>query len=379
MSSIRAMFDEAGRLEREGEELIRLEVGEPDFDTPEEVIKGAIKAFEEGQTHYTPVRGVYELRERISEKLEKENGIYRDPESDIVVTSGGMEAIYTSLLMTVDRGDEILIPDPGWPNFKTQVLMVDGVPTEYKLDPEEGFQVRLEKLKELIDSDTKGIVINSPSNPLGIVFNEEVLEGVADIAEDEDILIYSDESYEKIIFGDNTHISIGSFDKVKDQVLTIQTFSKSYAMTGWRIGYVAGHEDIINEISKVRSCTSTCTNSISQAGAIEALKHGEDSVRKMRSTYERRKDLLMDLVESMPSAWCLEPQGAFYAFLNVSELSGSSMEIAKEILRDKKVVTVPGSGFGENGEGFLRISFATNEKDLEEGLKRIRSFIDERK
>lgn len=376
-SPIRAMFDEAEKLKESGKELIELEIGEPDFDTPQNIIDAAKRALDHGETHYTPNAGTPELREVISEKLERENDIHVSPESQIVVTAGAMEAIYLSLLMTVGKGGEVLIPDPGWPNFGNQVLMAGGKPVRYHLTPENNFRVQLEELKDLINRKTKGILINTPSNPLGTVLDRSTLSGIADVATDKNLLIYSDEAYEKLIYGNNKHVSIGSFDEVREQVLTICSLSKSYAMTGWRVGYVAGNEGIVKGIIKARESTSSCTCSISQAAAVEALKHGGNSVEHMRRSYEERKDVLMDCINRMPTVWCIEPQGAFYAFLNISKLSEPSLKIAKRLLHEKRVVTVPGSGFGEMGEGFLRLSFATDKKTIVEGLKRIHTFVEE--
>ncbi len=376
-SPIREMFDEADRLERSGEDLIRLEVGEPDFDSPEGVMRGAREAMEEGKTHYTSNRGILELREEISNKLEDENGIRKDPESEIIVTAGGMEAIHISMLMTLDVGEEVLIPDPGWPNFPNHVMMAGGKPVRYRLTAENDFQIDLEGLKESINSDTKGILINTPSNPLGVVQEEEALRGVADLAADENLLIYADEAYESLTYG-KEHVSIGSFDEVEDRVLTMQSFSKTYAMTGWRVGYVAGPEYIIDQIVKVRESTSSCTSSISQGAALGALRWEEESVERMRKAYMRRRDILMDEIESIPGVSCVKPEGAFYAFPDVSTLSGSSLEIAKDLLYEEGVVSVPGSGFGDTGEGFLRFSYANKDENVREGLERFHSFVDGR-
>lgn len=375
-SPIRAMYDKAEKLENAGKELIRLEIGEPDFDTPQNMINAGKKSLDRGETHYTPNKGIFELREAISEKLARENGIEADPESQIVVTAGAMEALYLSMLVTVNRGDEILIPDPGWPNFLNQALMVGGRPVRYHLIYENKFQPQLEELKELVGAKTKGIVINTPSNPLGTVLDRNTLEGIADIASDGNLLVYSDETYEKLLYGDNEHFSVGSLDQVRDQVFTILSFSKSYAMTGWRVGYVVGWRNIIRELTKAKESTSACTCSISQRAALEALKSGENSVRRMRKIFEDRKNLVVREIKKTPLVWCMEPQGTFYVFLNVSEL-GSSLEVAEKLLEKKGVVTVPGSGFGKMGEGFLRLSFANSKEKIVEGFKRIRSFIED--
>lgn len=378
-SPIRAIFDDAQTLEERGEEITRLEIGEPDFDTPSHICEAAKDALDRGETHYTANAGRIDLRELLSDKLREENDIEANPKNQIVVTAGAMEGLLLSMISTVDKGEEVLVPDPGWPNFVNQVKMVGGKPVRYKLRPEDNFQIRLEQLKELINKDTKGMIVNTPSNPLGTMLNEEILQGLAELAVDEDIVIYADETYEKLVYGEeNDHVSVGSFEEAKDRVLTIHSFSKAYAMTGWRIGYIAGNEEYMHLITKLRESSSSCTSSIAQAGAMEALKHGEKSVERMRSIYRERRDMVVDYLNEMSGVSCFEPQGTFYVFPSFSNLSESSMKLAKNLLYEEHVATVPGSGFGEMGEGFLRISFATGKNALKRGLAGIRSYVEKK-
>ncbi len=371
-SKIRVMFDMAEELD---DDLVRLEVGEPDFRTPEHIIRAAYEAALDGATHYTSNAGLPALRRAIAEKMSADNDVDVDPESEIVVTNGGMEALYLAMLAIVDDGDEVIVPTPGWPNYSSQARLAGATVTEVPLDPDSGFDLDPALIQEAISDDTAAVILNRPSNPTGRVFDTNAVAAVTETAADHDAFVIADEVYERLIY-EGSQRGMASYVDAPERVLTVNACSKTYAMTGWRLGWLAGNEDVIGAAVKLHQSTSSCASSLSQHAAIAALTGDQEPAREMRDAFEERRDYVVDRVEELQAVSCPRPEGAFYAFLDISALEGDSFEVAKRLMRDYGVVTAPGSGFGEAGEGFLRISFANSLEELERGFDRIERMVD---
>ena len=365
-SSIRIIMEKARKIS----DVIRLEIGEPDFDTPEHIKRAAETALKEGFTHYTPFAGIDELRERLAEKFKVENGIDASP-SQVVVTPGACSALFCSIFSTINAGDEMLLPDPGWPHYEACVKVAGGIPQYYPLCEKNGFRVDIQDLERRINKKTRAILINSPSNPTGAVFSRKDLEAIAGLAIEKDLMIFSDEVYEKIIYDGLEHVSIASLPGMNDRTVTINAFSKTYAMTGWRVGYAVTREDIAAQMAKLVLYTSTCANSLAQKAALAALEGPQDCVNKMISEYKSRRDFLIRHLNEIEGISCMMPHGAFYAFPNIMRLGMSSFECVMWLLEKARISTVPGNGFGANGEGYIRISYATSIAKLDEAIKRI--------
>ncbi|MEN4017077.1 MAG: pyridoxal phosphate-dependent aminotransferase [Methanobacterium sp.] len=354
LSQIRKMFDLTP------ENAVNLSLGEPDFDTPEHIRNAVKKALDEGFTHYTSNKGILELREAISCKLSDENKIEADPES-IIVTVGASEALHISLQSLINRGDEVLIPDPGFLSYDPCVKLAEGKSVPLKLKEDDKFQMTAQNVLEKISSKTKAIILNSPSNPTGAVMQKEDIKGIAEIAEDKNIFLISDEIYEKIIY-EGKHHSPGRYT---DNTITINGFSKTYAMTGFRIGYVASKPELSEEMLKVHQYNTACASSLSQIAALEALTGPQNCVDEMRSEFKRRRDFVVKRLNEM-GIEIKAPEGAFYVFPRVD----NSVEFVNEAIKNG-VVIVEGSGFGKGGEGHFRISYAASYEKLVEAMDRL--------
>ena len=370
-SSVRVISEKARKMK----DVIKLEIGEPDFDTPAHIKEAAKKALDEGFTHYTPFPGFEDLRQAIAEKTKIENKIESDPSKEIVVTPGACSALFCAILSTVDAGEKVLIPDPCWPHYEPCVQIADGIPEHYPLLEENDFRVDSDDLKKRLDKKTKVIILNSPSNPTGSVQTRKQLEEIAQIAIENDLVVVSDEVYERILYDNVKHVSIGSLSDMRDRTVTINAFSKTYAMTGWRIGYAIGREDIVTQMAKLVLYTGTCANSIGQRAALAALKGPQDCVTEMVKEYKRRRDFLVKRLNEIENISCKMPQGAFYAFPNIKRLGMPSFDCSLYLLDRAKVSTVPGAGFGKYGEGYLRISYATSLHNLDEAMSRIEKVV----
>jgi aspartate aminotransferase len=357
ISGIRKMFELAKA------DAINLALGEPDFGIPGEAKEEIAKALEEDFTHYTPNKGISELREALVEKL-KENGIEASTE-EIIVTSGASEALFLAIMALTDLGDEVLVPDPGFVSYGPMVRMAGGIPVSLPLKEEEGFVPDLEDIQERITERTKMLIINSPSNPTGAVFPGGTIKGIADLCEDNSLAVLSDEVYEKIIY-EGKHHSIGRYT---DNAITVNGFSKSYAMTGLRLGYVQARLEVVEEMLKVHQYIQASTCSLSQRAALAAMK-AEGFVEGMVKVFKKRRDLAVRLLREIDGVSCQKPKGAFYVFPNFSRY-GRSGELTMRFLKEARVVTTPGTAFGENGEGFIRFSYATGEDRIAEGIERI--------
>lgn len=353
----------------------RLEVGEPDMNTPEHIRRAAQTALDAGFTHYTPISGFEELREAIAEKVRIENGVEADSENEVVVTLGASSALYCAILALVNPGEEVFVPNPGWTQYIPHIQMAGGIPIPYPQLKDDHVQIDLDFLSRNITRNTKAILINSPNNPTGSVLRKDELTAIAQIAEEKDIIVISDEVYEKIVYDEAEHISIASIPNMPQRTVTINSFSKTYAMTGWRIGYAVAPKEIIAEMVKNVLYTGTCANSMGQQAAIAALKGPQDCIVNAVKEYQRRRDFIVTRLNEMKGITCELPQGAFYAFPNIRELGLSSLSCAEFLLDKAKVSTVPGSGFGTLGEGYLRLSYATAFEKLIKAMDQIEAAV----
>jgi aminotransferase len=370
-SGIREMYN----LSLGDTESIHLEIGESDFPTPEFIIEAAKRAMDEGFTGYTPNSGYLDLRVAISNKLEKENGIVADPGSEIIVTSGAMQALSLAILVTINPGDEVIIPDPGYESFNRQVKFAGGVPVSVPVREEDNFSFDSNELAQAVSDKSKMIIINTPSNPTGGIMHESELNEIAQLAEQHDLLVLSDEIYEKIIYDEEEHISIASIEGMENRTITVFGFSKSYSMTGWRVGYAIANDNIVEEMNKIQEFYVTCASSISQRAALAALEGGTKSVEEMVTKLQERRNFLHKALCKHELIHSTKPAGAFYLFPNISKFGVSSMEAAKFLYEKARVVTVPGKAFGEHGDQYLRLSFAKPKADLEIAVDRIHSAL----
>jgi len=350
-------------------DVIRFTVGEPDFDTPEPIKEAAIAGIKKNDTHYVGSDGRENLRVAIANKLKAENGIPADPKN-VVVTIGGKEAILDAILAIVDKGDEVIIPSPAWPTYDAQVVISGGksVPVRVRSD---NYHLDLESIKASITKKTKGIILNSPNNPTGAVFPKEDMRAVADLAIDHDFVVISDEIYEKMVYGGRQHVSIGSFPDMHDRTVTVNGFSKAYAMTGWRIGYVQASGDLIEAIRLIHMHATTCTVAFATDAAVIALTQCQDHVKRMAEEYDRRRKLMRDGLSSIEGIKCPEPEGAFYAFTDIRGTGMDSRALYKKLLSEAHVMTIPGADF-TFGEGYMRFSYATAYNKCAEGLERMK-------
>jgi aspartate aminotransferase len=363
ISGIREMF-ELGK----GEGIINLGLGEPDFPIPEESKKAIVAALQRDFTHYTPGKGLLELREGIVKKLDS-NGISASPE-EIIVTSGASEALEIALLALLNEGDEVVIPDPGFVSYVPLTRIAGGVPVPFEVKEEERFEFNPVAIEEKITERTKAIIINTPGNPTGAVSDKKDIKEIAKIAEKHNVNVISDEVYDEIIY-EGVHHSIGRYT---DLAITVNSFSKTYAMTGLRLGYLHAREDAVDEMLKIHQYVQASTSSLSQAAAVAALQAGTRFTKEMVRTLLKRRDLIVGMLREIDGIECLPPKGAFYVFPNFATY-GSSSNLALDLLKNAKVVVTPGTAFGKYGEGFLRLSYATSERNIVEGLKRISDYL----
>lgn len=373
-SPIREMFALAEQYDGE-EELVRLEIGEPDFHTPAHIVDAAAAAAKAGATHYTPNAGLLELRQAIAGKMAADNDVEFDPVSEIVVTNGAMEAIYLGLLATVDPGERVVLPTPCWPNYFMQVQLVGAEPVKVPLPAESGFELDPEPVVEAIDGRTAAVLLNSPNNPTGRLYDREGIRAVAEAAADHGAVVIADEVYEGLIY-EGDPASAATYVDHPENVLVVNACSKKYAMTGWRLGWLAGESGVIDAAVKFHQATTSSASSVSQMAALEAITGDQAPIHEMKAAFQERRDYVVGRVEEIPGISCPRPEGAIYAFLDVGSLDGSDFDVAKRLLTDYGVVTVPGEGFGAEG-AHIRISTATSLDQLEMGLDRIEAMVDD--
>ncbi len=368
-SGIRRMFD----LARQYDDVIKLTVGEPNFDTPDNIKEACVRALHEGHTHYNPNAGLEELREAVAQRYRHYSEAYTG--ENVMVTVGGMEALFLSLLTTVNPGDEVIIPDPGFPNYVGQVMMVGARPVTVPVCEQNRFKIRAEDIEKAITPKTKAILLNSPSNPLGSVLNQADIEAIAEVVLKYDLLVYSDEVYDRLIYDNGAYFSMGQIPGMQERVLIINSLSKTYAMTGWRLGYIVGSREIISNMPKLQEGIASCVPTFIQKAAVEALVGPQTAIGRMQADYSRRRDILVDGLNRIPGITCQKPPGSFYAFANIKSFGKTSQEFAEELVMGAKVVAVPGSAFGSMGEGYLRLVFANSDENLQEAIRRIDAFI----
>ena len=368
-SGIRRFFDAASTMSN----VISLGVGEPDFDTPWHVREEGIYSLEKGRTFYTGNSGLLELREEIGRYLDRRFGLSYSAD-EILVTVGGSEAIDIGFRTMLDPGDEVIIPEPCYVSYLPCVKLAGGVPVRLPLEEKDQFKLTKEKLLSAITDKTKILVLPFPNNPTGAILNREELQIIADIVKEHDLFVMSDEIYSELNY-EGGHVSIASIPGMRERTIVINGFSKSYAMTGWRLGYAAGPKEIMKQMLKIHQFVIMCAPTTSQYAAIEALRNGDEDVRRMRESYDERRRFLVNALNEMGLP-CFEPKGAFYVFPNISAYGMTSEELARRLLEQERVAVVPGTAFGECGEGFLRISYAYSIDNLKKALDKIEKFID---
>lgn len=355
----------ASQMKNDGIDVISFSLGEPDFDTPKHISDAATEALYKGATHYAPSAGISELREAIANKLKSENGLDASA-SDVLVTPGAKQAIFEIMMSVLDDGDEAIIFDPAWVSYEPCISFAGANATWVPTDPDNGFMPI--DVADYITNKTCLIVVNSPCNPTGGVFGEKELKNIADLAIDNDLLVLSDEIYEKIIY-DRKHLSIGAMDGMQERTITVNGFSKAYAMTGWRLGYVHAKPELLQGFKKIHSHSVSSATTFAQYGGVAALEGPQEPVLEMVAEFRKRRDILIDGLNSI-GIKCNKPDGAFYAFADVSEY-GDGDSVAEKLLSEAYVAVTPGSAFGESGKNFVRISYATSQERIREALKRI--------
>ncbi|MER5199864.1 pyridoxal phosphate-dependent aminotransferase [Streptomyces sp. NPDC002755] len=371
-SATYAVFDMVARMRAQGLEVVDLGGGEPDFDTASHVVDEAVGALRDGFTHYTPSRGLPALLRAVSAKLAKDNGVVADAATDIVVTPSAKHALFAALVTVLDPGDELLVPTPSWVSYTQMARLIGARPVQVPLDGADGFRITAELLERHVSLRTKALLVNSPNNPTGRSLSAEEAAVIAQFAQEHDVLLISDEIYEKILYDGRRHLSLAAQPGCAERTITVNGFSKGHAMTGWRLGYAAGPTDLMAQLLKVQQHTVGCTASFVQQGGIAALTGPQEPVEWMTAQYAARRDLVVAGLNSLPGVSCSLPDGAFYAFADIRGTGfADSASFARWLLREAGVAVMPGSAFGAGGEGFVRLSFATSPKVLRTALDRM--------
>jgi aspartate/methionine/tyrosine aminotransferase len=370
-SGIRIMFALADEIP----DVVNLGIGQPDFDTPEFIRDAAKQALDDGYTRYPPAKGFADLRQVIAQKLKRENNMIADPDTDIYVAVGAMQVIFNTCLHLLKKGDEVIVIDPGY-DYYSQIRLFGGVPVTVPARESNLFKVDPDDIKAAITDKTKLMIINSPSNPTGAIFDATILQAIAQLALEHDLIVLSDEPYEHILFDGHQHISIGSFDGMAERTISAFTLSKSYAMTGWRVGYTVAPPAIIDEMEKLMEHMVSGVTAVAQRAALAAIEAPQDCVRDMVKTYDKRRRIVHEGLNAIDGIKCLKPESTFYAFPNISSFGLSSWEFAEYLVKEHKVAVVPGSIFGKGGEGYVRLSFAAGIEQLKEGIARIQRGVE---
>jgi aminotransferase len=368
-SGIRRFFDIAATMD----DVISLGIGEPDFVSPDPILKAGIRSLQQGETHYTSNSGMIELREAISENLQKLYGVPYNPDDEILVTVGVSEALYLALTAVLEPGDEVIIPTPCFVSYQPEVIFAGGTPIVLPTRIEDEFQVSAQAVETLISSKTKALLIGYPNNPTGAVMTEEKLVDIADLAQKHDLLVISDEIYDRLVYGDHEHVCFASLPGMRERTITLGGFSKDYAMTGWRIGYAAAPSPILGAMRKVHQYTIMSAPTMSQIAAIEAIKTGEEHVVEMVAEYDRRRRLIVAGLNELGLS-TFEPRGAFYTFPSITASGMDDETFAETLLQEEKVAVVPGNAFDADGQ-FVRCSYATSYEKIEQALERMQRFM----
>lgn len=371
-SKIRKMFNKS----LEYDEVLSFTLGEPDFTASENVVEAGCRAIREGQTKYSANAGLLSLRQAISHYLKRTEGLVYDPANQIIVTPGAMGALYLALKVILNPGDEVIVSQPCWTNYLQQIQMCGGRAVSVRTDPQRGFDLDVAAIRAAVTGRTRAIILNSPCNPTGAVASREALEALARTAEEFHLAVLADEVYKHILFDGADYTSLASLPGMADRTVVIDSLSKTYAMTGWRIGFAAGPAEVIGQMTKLQENTSACASTPCQAAAIEALNGPQTHLAHMREQYRLRRDYVMERVASIPGLSCCKPQGTFYAFLDIRQSGLDSETFALKLLEEEQVVLVPGTAFGEFGEGYIRLSYAASMESLAQGFDRIAAFME---
>ncbi len=369
-SGIRKFFD----IVSEMKDAISLGVGEPDFDTPWHIRDEGIYSLEKGRTFYTSNSGLKDLKVEICNYMKRSQNVEYNPDTDVLVTVGGSEAIDIGFRAMINPGDEVLIPQPSYVSYEPCAILAGAKPVIINLKAENEFRLTAEELEDAITDKTKILVLPFPNNPTGSIMEKEDLEKIAKVIIEKDIFVMSDEIYAELTYKDK-HVSITSIPGMKERTILINGFSKAYAMTGWRLGYACGPKEIIQQMTKIHQYAIMCAPTTSQYAAVEALKNGDDDIKEMRTAYNQRRRFLMNAFKEM-GLECFEPYGAFYVFPCIKEFGMTSEEFATKFLKEEKVATVPGTAFGDSGEGFLRISYAYSLETLKIAMEKLKKFVE---
>lgn len=380
-STTLAITAKANEMKKSGIDVVSFGAGEPDYNTPQNIIDAAIQAMNQGQTKYTPAAGLPELRKAICEKFQRDNNLTYEP-ANICVCNGGKHALYNIFQVILDAGDEVIIPIPYWVSYPEQVKLASGIPVFVEGYEHNQYKITPDQLAAAITDRTKAFILNSPSNPSGAIYSRQELEAIAAICVDKDILVISDEIYEKLIYDDAEHISIASLnEEIFKRTLVVNGVSKPYSMTGWRIGYVAGNVELIKVITDLSSHSTSNPTSISQWAALEAMVGTQQPLQDMVKEFRSRRDVMIDLLNDIEGISCEMPKGAFYAYFNIEKLLTDEIktadEWAKVLLKDVNVAVIPGSAFGSDSH--IRLSYATSMNNIQEGIRRIKQFIEQPK
>lgn len=367
-----AVNDKAKALQRAGQDIIALAGGDPDFATPPHIVEAAFNAIQNGATHYpAPMKGIMPLLEAIAEKMEHDNAIHCDPQTDIVVTPGGKWALFLALSALINPGDEVLYLEPVWVSYPPMIKLAGGQPVAVSLSAEDNYRITEETLRQKITPYTKALMITTPSNPTGRVLTWEELKAITKVAIEKDLYVIADEIYEKLIFDDRQHISIGSMPGMGERTLTINGLSKAYAMTGWRLGWLAGPTPMMKLAAKMNSQTVSSAANFTMHAAVAALTGPQDSVEEMRLAYQVRRDFMVDALNEIPGISCRSVEGAFYLFPSFPGSSKNSLELTDTLLDRAGIAGTPGIAFGSSGEGHVRFSIATAMSELERAVERL--------
>lgn len=364
----------AKELERQGKSIIHLEIGEPDFDTPEHIRDAAKQALDDGFTHYGASAGQMELREAIARHQTERQG-YEVSADSVIVTPGGKPVMFFTIMALIEQGVEAIYPNPGFPIYESMIEYMGGTAVPLQLNEETGYNADIDNLRSLITPRTKLLIVNSPNNPCGSVIPESDLERIAAMAVENDLVVLADEIYKDMYYGGQKHVSITKFPGMRERTVILDGFSKSYAMTGWRLGYGVFPDFLVEPITRLMTNSVSCTSVFSQMAAIAALEGPQDSVVAMMEEFTKRRDLVVEGLNSLPGVTCLTPRGAFYAFPNIRGTGMSSQEFADKALYEAGVALLAGTAFGEFGDGYIRISFANSQENLREAIERLRKIL----
>src|SRR6195256_849473 len=366
----------ARRLEADGKRIVHLEIGEPDFATPDNIVEAGISAMQNGYTHYTPASGIFEAREAVAQFVAQSLKTEVDP-NEVVLVPGSKNVLLFTLLATIEPGDGVIRPDPGYPAYASQVAFIGGVPKTVTLREESGFRMDLDELASLVTPRTRMLIVNTPQNPTGGVLTTEDVQFVCDLANKHDLLVVSDEIYSQLVYGFH-HVSPLSHPGMRERTVLMDGLSKSYAMTGWRLGYAVAPKALAAKLDTLMINSSSCAAAFTQMAAIEALTtpESEHAVSRMVKVFEHRRNLVVDGLNSIPGMRCARPQGAFYAFPNIEGTGFDERELAERLLTEAGVAVLPGTAFGEAGKGYIRLAYTQSEDELKRGLKQIADFIE---